>query len=111
MFEGDKIKLDIAAEGVALENGWTITPYTHPGVSLTDTTTETKALNWLDSLSFQQITRDQVDHFVPGSQLPSCQLYVKWSGRLGMPKELLHKVTLQGAKESHNWILLQPPLG
>ena len=40
MFEGDKITLDIAVEGVVLENGWSITPYTHPGVSLTDTTTE-----------------------------------------------------------------------
>ena len=40
MFEGDEIKLDIAAEGVKLENGWTITPYTHPGVSLADTTTD-----------------------------------------------------------------------
>ena len=34
MFEGDEITLDIAVEGVVLENGWTITPYTHPGVSL-----------------------------------------------------------------------------
>ena len=34
MFEGDEIKLDVAVEGVVLENGWTITPYTHPGVSL-----------------------------------------------------------------------------
>ena len=33
MFEEDEIKLDIAAEGVELKNGWTITPYTHPGVS------------------------------------------------------------------------------
>ena len=33
MFEGDEITLDIAVEGVVLENGWTITPYTHPGVS------------------------------------------------------------------------------
>ena len=40
MFEGDEIKLDIAAEGVVLKNGWTITPYTHPGVSLADTTTD-----------------------------------------------------------------------
>ena len=40
VFEGDKITLDIAIEGVVLENGWTINPYTHPGVSLTDTTTE-----------------------------------------------------------------------
>ena len=38
MFEEDEIKLDIAAEGVALGNGWTITPYTHPGVSLTQKT-------------------------------------------------------------------------
>ena len=34
MFEGNEIMLDIAVEGVVLENGWTITPYTHPGVSL-----------------------------------------------------------------------------
>ena len=34
MFEGNEITLDIAVEGVVLENGWTITPYTHPGVSL-----------------------------------------------------------------------------
>ena len=34
MFEDDAITLGIAADGVALENGWTITPYTHPGVSL-----------------------------------------------------------------------------
>ena len=38
MFEGDEITLDIAVEGVVLENGWTITPYTHPGVSLYYTT-------------------------------------------------------------------------
>ena len=36
MFEEDEIKLDIAAEGVELKTGWTITPYTHPGVSLAD---------------------------------------------------------------------------
>ena len=34
MFEGNEIMLDIAVEGVVLENGWTITPYTYPGVSL-----------------------------------------------------------------------------
>ena len=40
MFEEDEIKLDIAAEGVVLKNGWTITPYTHPGVSLADSATD-----------------------------------------------------------------------
>ena len=33
-FEEDEIKLDIVVEGVDLKNGWTIIPYTHPGVSL-----------------------------------------------------------------------------
>ena len=32
-FKADEIKLDIAVEGVDLKSGWTITPYTHPGVS------------------------------------------------------------------------------
>ena len=34
IFEKDEIMLGIAVEGVVLENGWTITPYTHPRVSL-----------------------------------------------------------------------------
>ena len=33
-FEGDLIALDIAEDGDALENGWEITPYTFPGVSV-----------------------------------------------------------------------------
>ena len=33
IFEGEEITLDIPKEGISLENGWTITPYTHPGVS------------------------------------------------------------------------------
>ena len=43
VFEGDEITLDIAVEGVVLKNGWTITPYMHPGVTLTDTTTENES--------------------------------------------------------------------
>ena len=34
IFERNEIKLDIPVEGVVLENGWAITPYTYPGVSL-----------------------------------------------------------------------------
>ena len=33
MFEGQQITLDIPEEGLMLENGWTITPYTYYGVS------------------------------------------------------------------------------
>ena len=42
-FEKDNISLDIAAEGLVLENGWTISPYTHPGVSLYYVTTRTRS--------------------------------------------------------------------
>ena len=34
VFAGDEITLDIAGGGVTLENGWRITPLTHPAVSL-----------------------------------------------------------------------------
>lgn len=34
IFEGEEITLDIPKEGILLENGWKITPYAHPGVSL-----------------------------------------------------------------------------
>ena len=33
IFEGEQITLDIPKEGIALESGWTITPFTFPGVS------------------------------------------------------------------------------
>ena len=33
MFEGEQITLDIPKEDLVLENGWTITPHTTPGVS------------------------------------------------------------------------------
>ena len=33
IFEGEQITLDIPKEGIALENGWTIIPFTYPGVS------------------------------------------------------------------------------
>ena len=58
---------------------------------------------------FLQITKDQVDHFVPGSQVPSCQLYVKWTGQQEWPPELLYRVKLLGAKEPNNFFLIRLP--
>ena len=43
-FENDNVSLDIRSEGLVLENGWTITPYTHPGVSLHYFTTTAKVV-------------------------------------------------------------------
>ena len=63
----------------------------------------------MDLNTSQQITKNQVDHFVPGSQLPSCQLYVKWTGQQEQPPELLHRVELLGAKEPNNFFLIRLP--
>ena len=43
-FENDNISLDIAAEGLVLENGWIITPYTHPAVGLHYVTTTARVI-------------------------------------------------------------------
>jgi len=85
VFERDMIILDLPMEGLVLQNGWTITPHTYPG-----------------------ITQHQVDRFVPGQRVPSCQLYVKWIGQQEQPVELVHRVDLLGAKEP-NFLLIQVP--
>ena len=56
-----------------------------------------------------QITKHQVDRFVPGRRVPSCQLYVKWTGQQQQPVELVHRVELLGAKEPFNFFLIRPP--
>ena len=56
-----------------------------------------------------QITKRQVDRFVPGRRVPSCQLYVKWAGQQQQPVELAHQVELLGAKEPFNYFLIHPP--
>lgn len=50
-----------------------------------------------------QVTKHQVDQFVPGCQVPSCQLFVKWTGQQGPPVELAHSVDLLGVKEPFNF--------
>ena len=58
---------------------------------------------------FLQITKDQVDHFVPGSQVPSCQLYVEWTRQQEQPVQLMYRVKLLGAKEPNNFFLIRIP--
>jgi len=55
----------------------------------------------------------QVDRFVPGRRVPSCQLHVKWTGQQEQPVELVHRVKLQGAKEPFNFFMIRipPPQG
>ena len=63
------------------------------------------------TLLFQnfQITKRQVDRFEPGRRVPSCQLYVKWTGHQEQPVELAHRVKLLGAKKPFNFFLIRPP--
>ena len=60
-----------------------------------------------------QITKHQVDQFVPGRRVPSCQLYVKWIGEQEQPVELVHRVELLGAKEPFDFFMIDipPPQG
>ena len=63
----------------------------------------------MDFNTFQQISKNQVDHFVPGSQVPSCQLYVEWTRQQEQPVQLMHRVKLLGAKEPNNFFLIRIP--
>ena len=105
-FEYDNISLDIAAEGLKLQNGWTINPYTYPGVSLHYLTATAKII-FINSLFTQKIKKNHVDLLVPGRNLPSCQLHVKWTGQ--QPTELMHRIKLHGAKEPYNFFLIRLP--
>ena len=41
--------------------------------------------------------------------MPSCQLYVEWTGQQDQPVQLVHRVKLLGAKEPNNFFLMRPP--
>ena len=58
---------------------------------------------------YVQITKDQVDYFVPGSQVPSCQLYVEWTKQQEQPVQLIHRVKLLGAKGPNNVFFIRLP--
>ena len=46
-----------------------------------------------------QITKIDVDHFKPGFTIPSCLVWLEWTGGEQVPPQrLCHKVTLKGAK-------------
>ena len=58
---------------------------------------------------FKQITKKQVDKFVPGRRVPSCQLHVKWTRQQEPPPELEHRIVLRGAKKPFNFFLISLP--
>ena len=50
-----------------------------------------------------QLTREIVDTYKPGQQIPSCQIQLKWTRREEEPEELLLRVQLIGAKKPYNY--------
>ena len=111
IFEEEQVTLEIATERVVLGNGWTITPHTYPAVSQQYIPVDrTHIFNYQSAaLPCIQITKGQVDQFAPSCGVPSCHLYVKWTGKCEEPEELVHKVKLLGAKEPFNFFFIKLP--
>jgi len=66
-------------------------------------------VNWFYLTNiFLQIVKYEVDWFVPGKRVPSCQLYVKWNGQQEQSDELLYSIKLIGAKEPFNFFYIYP---
>ena len=53
-----------------------------------------------------QITKEDVDSFESGREIPSCQLAAVWTKRGEQPSQLTHKMTLEGAKEPNNYFTI-----
>jgi len=63
---------------------------------------------WFYLTTILQIMKYDVDWFVPGKRVPSCQLYVKWNGQQKQSDELLYCVKLVGAKEPFDFFYINP---
>ena len=50
-----------------------------------------------------------MDQFVPGGEVPSCQLSMKWTGEQEQPMRMVHRVELLGAKQPINSFVISPP--
>ena len=96
------ITLDISKHGTQLAGGWTVPPYTHPGVSFT--TTCITSYQIMNCVNLQQIHRNKINTFARGQQLPSCHLHVKWNSEVEYQTEVRYTVQLNGAKEPNHWM-------
>ena len=63
-------------------------------------------MNGIYLTTILQILKYEVDCFVPGKRVPSCQLYVKRSGQQEQPDELSYSLKLVGAKEPFNFFYI-----
>ena len=52
-----------------------------------------------------QITKEHVDSFESGQEIPSCQIRAEWT-KQDKPSTLTHLVTLKGAKKPNNYFYI-----
>ena len=57
-------------------------------------------------LALIQITKEHVDSFESGQEMPSCQIRAEWT-KLGKPSQYTHAVTLNGAKKPKNYFYIE----
>ena len=107
--------MDIPANGVVLESGWSITPYATSEVRLYLYTFWFAIIILFTFLILMQLTDERTQH---SSERVACfALHVKWNKPEEHPVELRHRIKLLGAKPPGNFITLkieppsQPSLG
>ena len=105
-FKSNSILLSIPSGTVDLEDGWKLHPLPHSEVSKLLCALLVKIL-WLTMLALHQITKEKVDSFEAGWEIPSCQLTAKWTKQGKQPSQLKQKVTLKGAKEPNNYFYIK----
>ena len=57
-------------------------------------------------LALMQITKECVDSFETGREIPSCQIRAEWTEQ-GQPSQLVHAMTLKGARTPKNYFLIE----
>ena len=57
-------------------------------------------------LALIQITKEYVDRFETGQEIPSCQIRAEWT-KQGKPAQLTHAVTLRSAKKPNNYFYIE----
>ena len=57
-------------------------------------------------LALVQITKENVDSFDTGREIPSCHIRAEWT-KQDKPSTLTHLVTLKGAKKPNNYFYIE----
>ena len=106
-FEGEEIRLDFPMEETKINEKWTIVPLIDPVVSMVNGSYH----NYYSFICLWlcQVTKNEVDSYLPGTRLPHCELAAHPLGE--SVTRLVYHVLLLGAKPPRNKFTLSymPP--